>query len=292
MSDLSFDVCHFICSSFIAGGDECHTTCWAANPAIKEWATKHNLTISSGTESVGGEGTAFGWWIDQVVALLHGAGKRPVMWAPLAWDPWSPPAQLVASNALLNMWTGQVQELTYNMTMTGRNQIVMSVNWYLPANGYSHDPIATLCNSSAESPFRCSAQQQAAIVGGEACMWGEGTDRTNLFSTIWPDLTGVAERLWSPRQGTFNLLDGRMRRLRLQRCRLLSRGVLLSPMSAIYLPDASHTSFHTWREYQTCGAADSGGTAQVLLNARAKARAYGEAVASEARQHRPLAPFD
>jgi len=43
------------------GGDECHTTCWAANPAVSAWAATMNLSIGSGTESVGGQGTVFGW---------------------------------------------------------------------------------------------------------------------------------------------------------------------------------------------------------------------------------------
>lgn len=43
------------------GGDECHTQCWGANPDVSAWAAKKGLAIDGG-----GEGTAFGWWIDQV----------------------------------------------------------------------------------------------------------------------------------------------------------------------------------------------------------------------------------
>ena len=80
-------------------------------------------------------------------------------------------------------------------------------------------------------------------------------DATNIFLSVWPDLTQIAERLWSPKSpenGGLDLLDGRQRRLRLHRCRLASRGVPVAPMSAVYVPDASHASFATWREYQWC----------------------------------------
>ena len=86
-------------------------------------------------------------------------------------------------------------------------------------------------------------------------MWGESVDATNFFRTVWPALTQVAERLWSPERpphGGLDLLSGRRRRLRVHRCRMLSRKLPVPPMAAVYLPDASHASFATWRKYQWC----------------------------------------
>ena len=233
--------------------------CWAANPAVAAWARARNLTISDGSESVGGAGTVFGWYIDRVVDIVHGElGRQPVMWSPLRWEPKRAPAKLVDSGALLNLWTGSINELAYNITSTGKNDLVTSVNWYLDAGPsdkyYAHDP-AEVCASDASSPFRCTDAQRARIIGGEACMWGESVDAANFFNTVWPQLTQIAERLWSPklpRNGGLDLLSGRRRRLRIHRCRLLSRRIPVPPLSSIYLPDASHASFATWREYQWC----------------------------------------
>jgi hypothetical protein len=84
---------------------------------------------------------------------------------------------------------------------------------------------------------------------------GEGTDLSNFFTNVWPQLTEVAEKLWSgpmPRGG-LDLLEGRQRRMRQHRCRLISQGVPVANIGAmIYVPDASHASFATWRKDSWC----------------------------------------
>jgi hexosaminidase len=94
---------------------------------------------------------------------------------------------------------------------------VLSNGWYLPTGSaaYGQEP-RDAC------PASCSDAQRARIIGGEACQWGEGVDATNLFTSLWPDLTMVAERLWTSvdNKEDLDLLDGNKLRLRRQRCRL------------------------------------------------------------------------
>jgi N-acetyl-beta-hexosaminidase len=143
------------------GGDECHTTCWAANAGVQAWAKSMNLSIGHSTESVGGQGSVFGWWINKIVDVVGALGKKPAMWSPLAWDPSSPPKNLIDAKALLNLWTGNLQELAYNITQS--NEVVLSAGWYLPAStAYNVDPQSKLCPNST-----CSAAQQRRIIGGE-----------------------------------------------------------------------------------------------------------------------------
>ena len=78
-----------------------------------------------------------------MVDIVHSElGKRPNMWSPLEWNPESPPRQLVTSQAILNLWTGDLSALAYNMTKSGTNQVVTSVGW-------------CKCGSSVPARARC-----------------------------------------------------------------------------------------------------------------------------------------
>lgn len=67
-------------------------------------------------------------------------------------------------------------------------------------------------------------KEQARVLGGEACMWGEYIDGSALLDTAWPRAAAAAERLWSPRGHTS--MDANVQgRLASFRCLLLERGI-------------------------------------------------------------------
>lgn len=75
-----------------------------------------------------------------------------------------------------------------------------------------------------------TAVQEALVLGGEACLWGENVDASDIFVSLWPRLAAIAERLWSPRNKTTDDLNRTRARLQRYRCLLLQRGVGAAPL--------------------------------------------------------------
>jgi len=67
------------------------------------------------------------------------------------------------------------------------------------------------------------------IIGGHGEMWGESVDMSDLEQTVWPKLSSIAERLWSPREYT-DTTDA-LRRIEAFRCLLNRRGVRAAPVN-------------------------------------------------------------
>jgi len=76
--------------------------------------------------------------------------------------------------------------------------------------------------------LRGKADAAAKVLGGEAPIWGEHIDASNLESRAWPRASAVAERLWSAME--LNNATAATPRMLKHRCRMLERGVRVTPL--------------------------------------------------------------
>ena len=132
----------------------------------------------------------------------------------------------VHPDTVVEVWKDHYQKELFDVTAAGLKAIISSP-WYLDYISYGAD----WQNYYKVEPldFNGTAAQQALVMGGEACMWGEYVDATNVDSRLWPSASAVAERLWSPMSVT-NITDAAMR-MEEHRCRMVRRGIYAEPPS-------------------------------------------------------------
>ncbi|KAF6131023.1 hypothetical protein HJG60_007928 [Phyllostomus discolor] len=140
---------------------------------------------------------------------------------------------LVRPDTIIQVWRAEVpvsylKELD-KITQAGFRAL-LSAPWYL--NRISYGPDWEDFYMVDPLSFEGSPEQKALVIGGEACMWGEYVDSTNLVPRLWPRAGAVAERLWSNKVVTD--LDFAFKRLAHFRCELLRRGVQAQPISVGY----------------------------------------------------------
>lgn len=74
------------------------------------------------------------------------------------------------------------------------------------------------------SDFAGDEQQKSLVVGGEACMWSDVVDDSNILQRIFPRVSAAAEKLWSQKDA-----EKAASRLEEHTCRMKSRGIHTQP---------------------------------------------------------------
>ncbi|XP_054419415.1 beta-hexosaminidase subunit alpha isoform X2 [Pteronotus mesoamericanus] len=202
------------------GGDEVNFACWKSNPDVQAFMKKK------------GFGNDFkqleSFYIQTLLDIVSDYGKGYVVWQEVFDN-----KVKVRPNTIIQVWREEapvsyLKELAL-ITQAGFRAL-LSAPWYL--NRISYGPDWEDFYMVDPLSFEGSPQQKALVIGGEACMWGEYVDSTNLVPRLWPRAGAVAERLWSSKAVTDP--DFAFKRLAHFRCELLRRGVQAQPVSVGY----------------------------------------------------------
>ncbi|XP_066514621.1 beta-hexosaminidase subunit beta isoform X2 [Hoplias malabaricus] len=201
------------------GGDEVDFSCWKSNPDIQKFMDKQGFGQDySKLES---------YYIQRLLDIVSSTNKGYMVWQEVFDN-----GVKLKADTVVEVWmNNNVEKELQNVTGSGFTTI-LSAPWYLDYISYGQDwqkyykvePLS----------FDGTAEQKKLVIGGEACLWGEYVDATNLTPRLWPRASAVGERLWSDE----NVKDvgSAYDRLTKHRCRMVRRGIAAEPLYIGFCP--------------------------------------------------------
>ncbi|KAA3678952.1 hexosaminidase [Paragonimus westermani] len=189
------------------GGDEVDFSCWASNPDIQSFMK----LMDYGTDYT----KLQSYYMRKVIGLTQTTGRHPstaIVWQEVFDDGFRD-----VNNTIIHVWKMEHWQDEMNRITEAGFPVIYSSQWYLNyiqygidwPNYYTLDP----------TKFGGSLEQVALVRGGEATMWSEYVDETNLISRSWPRGAAVAERLWTSGELSVDEFRPRLEQLR---CQMLS----------------------------------------------------------------------
>uniref|UniRef100_A0A4W5JN84 Beta-hexosaminidase subunit beta n=1 Tax=Hucho hucho TaxID=62062 RepID=A0A4W5JN84_9TELE len=199
------------------GGDEVDFSCWKSNPDIQKFMAQQGFgTDYSKLES---------FYIQRLLDIVTTTNKGYMIWQEVFDN-----GVKLKSDTVVHVWMGnKFEEELQKVTEAGFTTI-LSAPWYLDYISYGQDwqkyyKVEPLI-------FNGTDAQKKLVVGGEACLWGEYVDATNLTPRLWPRASAVGERLWSDKD--VKDTNDAYSRLTKHRCRMVQRGIPAEPLFTGY----------------------------------------------------------
>uniref|UniRef100_A0A8C6REA0 Beta-hexosaminidase n=1 Tax=Nannospalax galili TaxID=1026970 RepID=A0A8C6REA0_NANGA len=201
------------------GGDEVDFTCWKSNPNIQAFMKKKGFTDFKQLES---------FYIQTLLDIVSDYDKGYVVWQEVFDN-----KVKIRPDTIIQVWREEIpvdyMKEMEQITKAGFRAL-LSAPWYL--NRIAYGPDWKDMYKVEPLGFHGTPEMRNLVIGGEACMWGEYVDSTNLVSRLWPRAGAIAERLWSSNQTTD--MEFAYKRLSHFRCELLRRGIQAQPISVGY----------------------------------------------------------
>ncbi|XP_054908562.1 beta-hexosaminidase subunit beta isoform X1 [Poeciliopsis prolifica] len=198
------------------GGDEVPFSCWQSNPDIQKFMEQQGF----GTDYRKLES----FYIQKLLDIVAATNKGYIVWQEVFDN-----GVKLKPDTLIHIWKGTQEAYQSEMariTLVGYKTL-LSAPWYLNRITYGQDWSGFY--RADPQDFQGTEEQKKLVIGGEACLWGEYVDATNLTPRLWPRASAVAERLWSAKEVTD--IGDAFTRLSLHRCRLVERGIPAEPLS-------------------------------------------------------------
>uniref|UniRef100_A0A8C1U5Q5 Beta-hexosaminidase subunit beta n=1 Tax=Cyprinus carpio TaxID=7962 RepID=A0A8C1U5Q5_CYPCA len=196
------------------GGDEVDFSCWKSNPDIKKFMVQQGFgTDYSKLES---------FYIQRLLDIVAATKKGYMVWQEVFDN-----GVKLKADTQIHVWKErpQYQDEMAKVTAAGFNAL-LSTPWYLNRISYGQDWV-NIYKADPQN-FTGTDAQKKLVIGGEACLWGEYVDATNLTPRLWPRASAVAERLWSDKSVTD--VGNAYKRLVQHRCRMVKRGIPAEPL--------------------------------------------------------------
>ncbi|KAG8130983.1 hypothetical protein E2320_017606 [Naja naja] len=199
------------------GGDEVDFSCWNSNPNVTEFMKKKG----------------FGYWhfklqsyyVEKILDIVSSLNKKSIVWQEVFDD-----RAKLQPDTVVEVWKNFLYQLELARITKQGHQAILAAPWYLNVISYGEDWKRYYGVEPLDFIGRKS--QKKLVLGGEACLWGEYVDATNLIPRLWPRASAVGERLWSSKNVT-DISDA-SKRLSQHRCRMLRRGIAAQPLFVGY----------------------------------------------------------
>ncbi|KAG9281957.1 beta-hexosaminidase subunit beta isoform X1 [Astyanax mexicanus] len=202
------------------GGDEVDFSCWKSNPDIQKFMDQQGFGQDyKKLES---------YYIQRLLDIVNATNKGYMVWQEVFDN-----GVKLKADTQLHVWkeNPQYQDEMARITASGFYTLLSSP-WYLNRISYGQDWQAVY--KADPQNFNGTAEQKKLVIGGEACLWGEYVDGTNLTPRLWPRASAVGERLWSDEN--VKDINSAYNRLAKHRCRMVQRGIPAEPLYIGFCP--------------------------------------------------------
>ncbi|KAG7154026.1 beta-hexosaminidase subunit beta-like [Homarus americanus] len=217
------DLKHTFVDGYIhLGLDEVFLPCWSSSPVVRAFMARHNYTEVRQVER---------HYVEKVLEL---ADRTPINY--ITWQDPADRGIQMANTSVVQVWKDVSlspskmrgwRDYVHDLTEAG-HQVILSSCWYINFITYGQD-WKNFYNCDP-TDFQGTDEQKKLVLGGEAAMWGEYVDATNIMPRLWPRASAAAERLWSLPLSEAPSVDNAAYRLDQHRCRMLRRGIPAQPI--------------------------------------------------------------